>query len=208
MAAPQLYLASQSPRRAELLEQIGIAFERVAVAVDETAEPAEPASDYVQRLAQAKALAGWQQLIAQGLPPLPVMGSDTSVVLDGRILGKPSDRADGLAMLAALSGRTHQVMTAVCLYAEDFCQVLLSDSDVRFRALSRSECERYWRTGEPADKAGGYAIQGRAAVFVEELRGSYSGVVGLPLLETSRLIEAFQRRHLADTDALVMSSWR
>ena len=192
---PQLYLASGSPRRAELLIQAGIAFERVKVEVDEALLPGEDAADYVQRLAQAKADAGWQQVLTRGLAPLPVLGADTAVVLDRQILGKPVDRADGLRMLAALSGRRHRVMTAVCLCAGDFRQTALSISEVQLRALSPGECERYWETGEPVDKAGSYAIQGRAAVFVEELHGSYTGVVGLPLLETCGLLENYRQNY-------------
>lgn len=194
MSAPQLYLASQSPRRAELLQQIDVAFEPVAVAVDESPLTGEAAADYVQRLARAKAVAGWEQLQqdAQGDTVLPVLGADTSVVLGEQILGKPRDREDAVQMLQALSGRCHQVMTAVHLYAAGFQQGVLSVSEVCFRTLSREECEEYWHTGEPQDKAGAYAIQGRAAIFIETLRGSYSGVVGLPLLETHRLLCSYQ----------------
>ena len=205
LKTPQLYLASQSPRRAELLRQVGIRFDCVSAPVDETLAPGEAAEHYVQRLAEAKAKAGWKQVLAQQLPELPVLGADTSVVLDGAVLGKPVDRADGLAMLAALSGRSHQVMTAVCLYSHDVRQLALSVSEVTFRHLSLDECEHYWQTGEPADKAGGYAIQGRAAIFIEQLQGSYSGVVGLPLLETWQLLEDYERRHPPGVAQLAMS---
>ncbi len=190
MTTPRLYLASGSPRRGELLQQAGIAFQRVAAAVDETPLAEETAAAYVQRLARDKARAGYRAATARALPPLPVLGADTAVVVQDRILGKPADRDDALATLAALSGREHEVMTAVCLCAPGFEQGVLSTSRVRFRALSRDECERYWATGEPVDKAGSYAIQGRGAVFVAHLAGSYTGVVGLPLMETCQLLEA------------------
>lgn len=191
MSRSQLYLASRSPRRAELLRQAGIAFQRIDVEVDETPEPGEPPATYVRRLAGLKAATAWQQVMDRHLPPLPVLGADTSVVLDDWILGKPVDREDGLAMLAALSGRCHQVITAVCLCGEDFRRVALSATDVWFRELSRKEIEQYWETGEPVDKAGAYAIQGRAAIFVKQLRGSYTGVVGLPLFETQSLLQDY-----------------
>lgn len=194
MTSPQLYLASQSPRRAQLLQQIGIEFVTLVVAVDESPLPGEVPEAYVRRLAAAKAKAGWQQVRAGAGEPLPVIGSDTTVVLEGGILGKPVDREDALRMLRALSGRCHQVMTAVSLVADDYQQAVVSISDVCFRELSIAECAAYWDTGEPADKAGGYAIQGRGAVFVSELRGSFSGVVGLPLMETSQMLNAYWHR--------------
>lgn len=190
MGEQQLYLASRSPRRAELLAQVGIGFQVLAVDVDETPDEGEAPADYVRRMARVKAAAGRERMHSAGLAPLPVLGADTTVVVDGHIVGKPRDRDDGLHMLARLSGRCHQVMTAVCLCFEDFEQVAVSVSEVCFRPLEAGEGERYWATGEPADKAGGYAIQGRAAVFVSALHGSYSGVVGLPLMETWQLLEA------------------
>ncbi len=182
-APPALLLASASPRRRELLWQIGVAH-RVAVAdIDEQARAGEAAPECVRRLALAKAVKLWQG-------ELPVLGADTAVVLDGVMLGKPRDREDALAMLARLSGRTHRVLTAVALLDRRGSEVRLSDSEVRFRQLEPAECARYWDSGEPRDKAGGYAIQGLGAVFVSELRGSYSGVMGLPLLETASLLDA------------------
>jgi septum formation protein len=186
MSPTFVYLASGSPRRRELLQQIGVAFRVIGAAVDETALPAEAPADYVSRLAEAKAQAGWQ-----GLPQTaaaPVLAADTAVVLDGRILGKPRDRQDAESMLTALSGRTHQVLTAVALRHADSCQVKVSDSLVTFRQLSPPEVSAYWDTEEPRDKAGAYAIQGVAAIFIADLRGSYSGVMGLPLFETAQLL--------------------
>lgn len=200
MKAPQLYLASKSPRRAELLRQIDIAFEVISVDIDESVQPGETPRDYVQRLAVQKALAGWRA-IGDDKAPLPVLGADTSVVLGERILGKPSNREDALRMLGLLSGQTHQVMTAVSLQAQGFSQSVVSVSEVSFRALSDAEAEAYWETGEPVDKAGAYAVQGRAAVFVRELRGSFSGVVGLPLMETDALLQAWKQQRLQTSGA-------
>lgn len=183
-----LYLASASPRRRELLQQIGVPFSLLAVSVDETPLPDEAVEDYVRRVALDKARAG--------LAVLPdanacVLAADTSVVLDQRILGKPADRADGLAMLAALSGRSHRVLTAIVLANRSACEVRLVDSEVEFRSIDASEAQAYWDSGEPRDKAGGYAIQGWGAVFVSQLHGSYSAVVGLPLCETAQLLDRF-----------------
>lgn len=197
--APQLYLASQSPRRRELLGQIGIRYESLAVVVDEALRPGESAPAYVTRLALAKARAGWQSLGER--PPRPVLGADTAVVVDGAIFGKPRDRDEGLAMLARLSGRRHRVASAVALVNDGREGVRLQQSEVCLRALSPGECRAYWASGEPADKAGGYAIQGRAAAFVAELRGSYSGVVGLPLFETAELLAEFGIHLLRDPAA-------
>jgi septum formation protein len=180
---PVLVLASASPRRRELLWQIGVAH-RIAVAgVDETPRAAESAADCVQRLALAKAKKVWTT-------GLPVLGADTAVVLDGQLLGKPRDRHSALSMLTRLSGRSHRVLTAVALVDGRGSEVRLSDSEVRFRTLTADECARYWESGEPRDKAGGYAIQGLGAVFVSQLLGSYSGVMGLPLCETAALLDA------------------
>lgn len=185
---PALFLASASPRRRELLMQIGVPFSLLSVAIDETPRAAESPDAYVQRLAREKALAGLARLDD---PTACVLGADTTVVLDGRILGKPINRADALAMLQALSGREHQVLTAVALAQEGDCVVRLVSSRVQFRTITVEEAERYWASGEPQDKAGGYAIQGLGAVFVSSLQGSYSGVVGLPLCETAQLLDAF-----------------
>lgn len=184
-----LYLASASARRRELLEQIGVSFVALPVDIDETPRPNEAAAAYVRRLAREKAEAALARL--EGAGPVCVLGADTTVTLDGRILGKPADREEGLAMLALLAARTHEVLTAVALAQPGRCEVRLVTSRVTFRAISREEAERYWASGEPVDKAGGYAIQGLGAVFVRHLEGSYSGVVGLPLCETAELLEAF-----------------
>ena len=182
--APLLCLASHSPRRRELLDQIGVPHVVRAANIDETMLPGERAADYVQRMARGKALA----VVALG-EALPVLSADTIVLLDGEVLGKPADEAEGLAMLGRLSGRTHEVLTAVALTRAARAQGLrVSSSAVRFRTLTRAECLAYWRTGEGRDKAGGYAIQGGAAAFVEHLCGSYSGVMGLPLFETAELL--------------------
>lgn len=180
---PVLVLASASPRRRELLWQIGVAH-RIAIAdVDETPRTGESAAECVQRLALAKA-------DKVGPAGLPVLGADTAVVLEGELLGKPRDRDSALSMLKRLSGRSHRVLTAVALVDARGRQVRLSDSEVEFRALSAAECARYWDSGEPRDKAGAYAIQGLGAVFVRRLAGSYSGVMGLPLYETAELLDA------------------
>lgn len=181
-----LFLASASPRRRELLTQIGVPFELLSITLDETPLPAERPEAYVQRLAREKALAGWA---AVGDDSVAVLGADTTVVIDERILGKPADRAEGLLMLESLSDREHHVLTAVALATRDACEVRLVTSRVRFRRIERAETEAYWASGEPCDKAGGYAIQGWGAVFVAELRGSYSAVVGLPLCETAQLLD-------------------
>ena len=182
-----LYLASGSPRRRELLTQIGVAFNVVAAPIDETPLPAEHPCHYVERLALAKAQAGARLL---GTPAV-VLGADTAVVLAGRILGKPLDQADALATLAALSGQEHEVLTAVAVVDGGRSRVLSVSSRVSFRAISPAEAQAYWASGEPRDKAGGYAIQGLGAVFVSGLRGSYSAVVGLPLCETAQLLGDF-----------------
>jgi len=181
-----LFLASASSRRRELLTQIGVPFELLSITLDETPLPAERPEAYVQRLAREKALAGWA---AVNDDSVAVLGADTTVVIDERILGKPADRAEGLLMLQSLSDREHHVLTAVALATRDACEVRLVTSRVRFRRIERAEAEAYWASGEPCDKAGGYAIQGWGAVFVAELRGSYSAVVGLPLCETAQLLD-------------------
>jgi len=178
-----LCLASTSPRRRELLAQIGVPHRVVAAHVDESLLPAEAPTDYVARLARLKATT-----VRQRGEPLPVLAADTTVVLEGSVYSKPSDRADGLAMLASLAGRTHQVLTAVALASERGVVLRVSCSSVRFRNIERAEIEAYWDTGEPHDKAGGYAIQGYGAAFVAALSGSYSGVMGLPLFETVELL--------------------
>ncbi|HEY0339329.1 MAG TPA: Maf family protein [Steroidobacteraceae bacterium] len=183
--SPLVCLASVSPRRRELLAQIGVPHIVVAADIDETALAGEAPRDYVLRMARHKALA-----VRERGERLPVLAADTTVVLDDVIYGKPRDRADGLAMLGRLSGRTHAVLTAVALADSRGVALQLSVSSVRFRDLSADECAAYWETGEPRDKAGGYAVQGGAAVFIESLNGSYSGVMGLPLFETAGLLRA------------------
>lgn len=185
----QLYLASSSPRRRELLTQIGLPFHIVPASIDETPESGESALAYVERLARSKALAGLNFLAQRA--DVCVLGADTAVVLDGRILGKPVDRDDALAMLQALSGREHEVLTAVAVADRDRCEARVVSSRVTFREVHGEEAERYWETGEPQDKAGGYAIQGLAAIFVSRVEGSYSAVVGLPLCETAALLADF-----------------
>lgn len=184
-----LYLASGSPRRRELLAQIGVPFVTLGAAIDESALPAEPAHGYVERLALEKARAGLASLADN--TDAVVLGADTAVVLDGQILGKPQDRSEALAMLAALSGREHQVLTAVALASRSRSAVQVVASRVTFRPLRPGEAEAYWATGEPCDKAGSYGIQGLAAVFVSQLQGSYSAVVGLPLCETAQMLNEF-----------------
>ncbi|MFL6577878.1 MAG: Maf family protein [Povalibacter sp.] len=183
---PLIWLASASPRRSSLLHQIGIAHRIRPVDLDESELPGENPADYVMRLARAKAEALWTRLSLE--ERLPVLGSDTTVALGNEVLGKPRDREDGFRMLRALSARTHQVYTAVAIQHADGCESQLSVSDVTMKALSDDEILSYWRSGEPADKAGAYGIQGLAAVFIERISGSYSGIVGLPLYETGELL--------------------
>ena len=192
MTDASFYLASASPRRRELLAQIGLEPQVLRLsplrAVDESVVAGEPPLGYVKRLARAKALAGVDELAALGLPAAPVLGADTTVALAARIFGKPQDAAEALAMLAELSGRVHQVLTAVALAAHGAVDLRVSVSQVRFRQIGESELRAYAASGEPLDKAGAYGIQGRAATFVEHLEGSYSGVMGLPLFETADLL--------------------
>ncbi len=182
---PVLCLASASPRRRELLRQIGVRHAVSVPDIDESPAAGEPPADYVVRMARGKALA----VAARG-GPLPVLAADTSVVIDGLILGKPAGKADGVAMLERLAGRTHEVLTAVALAVRGEVEHRLSVSAVRLRSLARAECIAYWDSGEPHDKAGAYAVQGLAAAFIEHLSGSYSGVMGLPLFETAALLGA------------------
>ena len=184
-----LYLASGSPRRRELLTQIAVPFRTLIAPIDENALPDESPVAYVERLALAKGQAGLAALIDS--QDAVVLGADTAVVLDGRILGKPADRDEALATLSALSGRSHQVLTAVALVSRERVASRVVTSQVTFRPLSLAEIEAYWASGEPQDKAGCYGIQGLAAVFVSQLHGSYSAVVGLPLCETAALLAEF-----------------
>jgi len=183
---PQIFLASRSPRRRELLAQIGVLYRLLDVDVDESIMPGETPDAYVVRLALAKAVAGANQ--RPGGYSMPVLAADTAVIAGEVILGKPSDRYQALSMLRTLSGRTHRVLTAVALVGERI-ESRLSCSQVRFRHIDDEEAADYWASGEPLDKAGGYAIQGLGALFIEHLQGSYSGVMGLPLFETAELLE-------------------
>jgi septum formation protein len=184
-----IYLASRSPRRQELLAQIGVKFEVVDADVNESVADGESPRIYVERLARAKAEAGWRHVERKNLPHAPVLGADTTVAVDGRILGKPADGREAAEMLAKLSGRMHEVLTAVALKFGPRLESAVSVSEVRFKELSAQEIARYVATGECEDKAGAYGIQGHAARFVAELRGSFSGVVGLPLYETAQLLD-------------------
>ncbi|SES99045.1 septum formation protein [Marinobacter segnicrescens] len=185
MMKHSVILASASPRRADLLRQLGLSFDTQPVAIDETPRPGEEPEAYVQRLAREKALAGYQQA---GQAEALVIGSDTTVVLEHWILGKPVDREEAKSMLQALSGRTHQVMTGVALTTSDGTKVSVSTTDVEFRSLDEREIDAYCDTGEPMDKAGAYGIQGRGGAFVASIKGSYSAVVGLPLDVTAGLL--------------------
>lgn len=181
-SSPVLCLASASPRRRDLLASIGVAVRVLPSQVDETPVPGESATSYVKRLAIAKATS------ATSSTSLPTLGSDTAVVVDGVILGKPADAREAAAVLKRLSGRTHQVMTAVAVTGPQGVLCCTVTTDVTMREITTQEITDYWQTGEPADKAGGYAIQGMAAIFVERIQGSHSAVVGLPLYETAQLL--------------------
>jgi septum formation protein len=196
--ASRIYLASRSPRRRELLRQIGVHYEVLLLResadredVDETPLPDESSVAYVERIACTKAATGWARLTQRSIPRYPVLGADTAVIVDDEILGKPIDRQAACDMLCKLAGRSHEVVTGVALAYEGRCEVLVNTSVVTFRALDDAEVRAYVSTGEPLDKAGGYAIQGRAAPFITNLSGSYSGVMGLPLYETAQLLERF-----------------
>ena len=194
-----IYLASRSPRRRELLKQIGVQFEIVLLRedqkrgsdVDETAQPNEKPDAYCQRIARAKAELAAHYMGRRSLPARPVLAADTTVVCDGKILGKPVDREDAVGILKRLSGRQHEVITAVTLAMPDRLEHAISLSRVWFRPLSEDEIRRYVATGEPLDKAGAYAIQGRAAAVVTRIEGSFSGIMGLPLAETAELLRRF-----------------
>ena len=199
MPDKRIYLASRSPRRRELLRQIGVSFELLLLRedarrgrdVDETAGEGETASDYVTRIARSKAEVAARQALQRGLRPHPALGADTTVVLDGNVIGKPENAEHAADILGALSGREHEVMTGVALALRDRVESALSVSSVEFRALSALEIQRYIASGEPFGKAGAYAIQGRAAAFITRIAGSYSGIMGLPLAETAQLLRKF-----------------
>lgn len=192
----KIYLASKSPRRRELLRQIGVDFELLLLRtqgprgpdVNEQVRDGELPEDYVTRIAREKVSYGWHSLMSRSLPLRPVLSADTTVALDDRILGKPADNAEAETMLKALSGRTHQVLTSVAVQYHDQLWQTLQVSDVTFAELDDTAIRNYCNTNEPYDKAGGYGIQGRAAVFVQQISGSYSGIVGLPLFETAEIL--------------------
>lgn len=194
-----IYLASRSPRRRELLRQIGVTFELIPLRegagrradVDETPHAQETADDYVLRVASDKARAAARIVAARRIIARPVLAADTTVVCDDEILGKPADADDAARMLGLLAGRTHRVLTAVAVAAEDRLETRVSESQVRFRGLDAAEIRRYVATGEPYDKAGGYAVQGQAAAFITRIDGSYSGIMGLPLAETAELLRSY-----------------
>lgn len=193
-----IYLASRSPRRRELLRQIGVSFELLPlrerpgrpVDIDEAPQEAEAAGDYVLRIAAEKARTAAAIVAARRVAPRPVLSADTTVVCDGEILGKPQDVADATRMLARLAGRSHQVMTAVAVGLGETLEMRVSISQVWFRALDAAEIRRYVAGGEPVDKAGAYAVQGLAASFITRIEGSYSGIMGLPLAETAELLRS------------------
>jgi septum formation protein len=195
----RIYLASRSPRRRELLKQVGIAFEillfredaKRGADVDESPHPDEDSRSYVLRMARTKAQSAHMRMAQRKLPIHPVLAADTTVVVDDTILGKPADREEAHAMLALLSGRRHEVLTAVAVCHIDRMETRLSVSSVDFAPIDPARIRQYVATGEPLDKAGAYAIQGRAGAFVRHLTGSYSGVMGLPLYETVELLDTF-----------------
>jgi len=195
----RIYLASRSPRRRELLKQIGVPFEllllredlRRGVDVDETPLPEESPGVYALRIASAKATVGMRQIAQRGLPVKPVLAADTSVVFDEQLIGKPDDTEHAVRILRTLSGREHQVVTAIAVALRDQLETQISVSSVWFRELTEAEIRRYVASGEPGDKAGAYAIQGRAGAFVTRIAGSYSGIMGLPLAETAELLARF-----------------
>lgn len=199
ISAKKIYLASRSPRRRELLAQISVGFELLLLRddtargmdVDETPLPGESPHDYVMRVSYAKADVGLQRVQQRRLPTFPILAADTAVVLDGKILGKPTDRDTAIEMLLSLSGRRHEVFTAVTVANSVKIEQKVSVTVVQFGKLTDQLARHYAMTGEPFDKAGAYAIQGHAAAFIEKIEGSYSGVMGLPLYETTELLASF-----------------
>lgn len=184
-----LYLASSSPRRSAILKQIGISFSTIRVAIDETPISLESPSAYVLRLAIAKAKAGFDVLLPQQQINACVLGADTTVSIDNHILGKPSSQQQAVIMLGQLSNKTHQVYTAIALYYNNKLTTHITTTHVKMRMITEHEASAYWLTGEPSDKAGGYAIQGLGAIFIESIKGDYYGVVGLPIVPTLQLLE-------------------
>lgn len=192
-----IYLASRSPRRRELLAQIDVRFHLLMFRADPRADadiseevlPGEAADAYVLRVSRAKAEAGWKRVMLRNIPRAPVLAADTTVTVESHIFAKPENRQEAASMLAALSGRRHEVLSAVALKFEDRLETAISRTEVEFRELTEDEIKHYVATGEGDDKAGGYAIQGRAAQFVVGIRGSYTGVIGLPLYETVQIME-------------------
>ena len=192
----KIYLASKSPRRRELLRQVGVDFELLSLRSDpargadvsEDVFTDEPAPDYVERVARAKGAFAWNVLHLRRMPLRPVLSADTTVSIDGHILGKPADAAEATAMLERLSGRTHQVLTSVTLHYTNIFEQVTQVSNVRFAKLSPATIRAYCATAEPYDKAGAYGIQGMAALFIEHIEGSHSGIMGLPVFETAQLL--------------------
>lgn len=185
---PQIFLASNSPRRQELLSQMGVTFKVIPHFSEEKHNVRETPESFVSRLALEKATDG---LLRQTNQQIPVLGSDTAVILDGNILGKPEGKEQAVEMLLSLSNKTHQVLTAVALKNEQKTEQILSTTEVSFSKLTREICENYWQSGEPVDKAGSYGIQGQGALFIRCINGSYSGVMGLPIYETNSLLNRF-----------------
>lgn len=187
----KIYLASKSPRRRELLRQIGIDFELLLndKEVDEQVLPGETANDYVARVTHDKLSSAYHTMLTRQLRPRPVLAADTTVVIDGEILGKPADMDEAISMITRLSGRTHQVLTSIAVISKEQTFQVTQSSDVAFRTLSEYEIRAYCNTQEPYDKAGAYGIQGLAAVFIQDIAGSHSGIMGLPLFETAQLLE-------------------
>ena len=183
---PVLHLASSSPRRRDILTAMGVPFSHAGVDIDETPGSGEPVADMVLRVTRAKATTSAQR----GDFTIPVLAADTAVALGTRIFGKPGSKEQALEMLSSLSGQVHQVLTAVALLAEDRLETAISVTQVTFREIHPDEALAYWQSGEPLGKAGAYAIQGRGGIFVDSLSGSYSGVVGLPVFETAKLLQA------------------
>ncbi|MGB9107428.1 MAG: Maf family protein [Telluria sp.] len=192
----KIYLASKSPRRRELLRQVGVEFELLSLRSDpgrgedvsEDAHPGEAAPDYVARVAREKGAFAWNVLHLRRMPLRPVLSADTTVTVDGEILGKPANAIEATAMLERLSGRTHQVLTSVALHHTDIAEQVTQVSNVRFAKLSPATIKAYCATPEPYDKAGAYGIQGLAALFIEHIEGSHSGIMGLPVFETAQLL--------------------